>query len=153
MRRHLLCYGLVVLVTLVLSEVFHPLALLQTSAQAGCRTFPATGKTVCGRFLQYWADHGGIAQQGYPISGEFTEVSDLNGQPYTVQYFERAVFEKHPENQPPYDVLLSQFGTIQFRQKYPDGEPGATTPPPAPTPTTQPPAGGSLIEPARRSGR
>jgi hypothetical protein len=27
-----------------------------------------------------------------------------------VQYFERARFEHHPENAPPYDVLLGQFG-------------------------------------------
>ncbi|MFL5735444.1 MAG: alpha/beta fold hydrolase, partial [Chloroflexia bacterium] len=38
---------------------------------------------------------------------------DLNGKPYTVQYFERAVFELHPENAAPYDVLLSQLGTFQ----------------------------------------
>jgi hypothetical protein len=59
-----------------------------------------------------------LAQQGYPISDEFTEVSDLNGQPYTVQYFERAVFEDHPENQPPNDILLSQLGTFQHKAKY-----------------------------------
>ncbi len=108
-------------------------------AQAGCQTFPATGKTVCGRFLQYWQTHGGLAQQGYPISGEFTEVSDLNGQPYTVQYFERAVFEKHPENAAPNDVLLSQLGTFQFKKKYPNGEPGGQQPPPAPPPTGEQP--------------
>src|SRR3954451_19602275 len=84
-------------------------------AQAGCRTFKETGKTVCGRFLQYWQQNGGLAQQGLPLSNEFVEVSDLNGQSYTVQYFERAVFEKHPENQAPYDVLLSQLGAFQFK--------------------------------------
>ena len=34
-------------------------------------------------------------------------MSDLDGKSYTVQYFERAVFELHPENQPPFNVLLS----------------------------------------------
>jgi len=34
-----------------------------------------------------------------------------------VQYFERAVFEAHPENAPPYDVLLSQLGTFRYQQK------------------------------------
>ena len=39
-----------------------------------------------------------------------------------MQYFERAVFEYHPEQtDPPYQVLLSQLGTFQYRQKYPDG--------------------------------
>lgn len=109
---------------------------LPANAQGGCRTFPETGKTACGRFLDYWNTHGGLAQQGFPISNEFTEVSDLNGKPYTVQYFERAVFERHPENQPPYDVLLSQLGTFQFKRKYPNGEPSGQ--PPVPTPVVMP---------------
>jgi len=115
-------------------------------AQGGCRTFTETGKTVCGRFLQYWQQNGGLAQQGFPLSGQFTEVSDLNGKTYTVQYFERAVFELHPENQAPNDVLLSQLGTFQFKRKYPNGEPvGGATPTPRPAP--QPPAiVGQVIE-------
>ncbi|HMA37177.1 MAG TPA: hypothetical protein VKY74_22165 [Chloroflexia bacterium] len=92
-------------------------------AQSGSQTFPQTGKTVSGLFLTYWQTHGALAQQGYPISDEMQEVSDLNGQTYTVQYFERAVFEKHPENQPPYDVLLSQLGTFRYKEKYPTGAP------------------------------
>jgi hypothetical protein len=78
-----------------------------TTAQGTSRTFPETGKTVSGRFLEYWDTHGGLMQQGYPISDEMQEVSDTDGKTYTVQYFERAVFEKHPENAPPNDVLLS----------------------------------------------
>src|SRR5437588_7463529 len=72
-----------------------------TSAQGDSRTFPETGKTVKGKFLAYWNGHGGLAQQGYPISDEMQEISDTNGKTYTVQYFERAVFEAHPENQAP----------------------------------------------------
>ena len=90
------------------------------------RTFPETGKTVRGLFLDYWQNNGGLAQQGYPISDMFTEISGLNGKPYTVQYFERAVFEYHPENQPPFNVLLSQLGTFQYKKKYPNGAPGQT---------------------------
>ena len=89
----------------------------------GSRTFPETRKTVTGLFLDYWEQHGGLAQQGFPISELMSEVSDLDGKTYTVQYFERAVFEYHPENEPPFDVLLSQLGTFQYRQKYPDGAP------------------------------
>jgi hypothetical protein len=90
----------------------------------GGQLFPETGKTVRGIFLDYWQRNGGLAQQGYPISEMFTEVSSLNGKPYTVQYFERAVFEYHPENQPPFNVLLSQLGTFQYKRKYPAGAPG-----------------------------
>ncbi|HET6262913.1 MAG TPA: cupredoxin family copper-binding protein [Chloroflexia bacterium] len=93
-------------------------------AQGTSRTFTETGKTVKGRFLEYWNANGGLAQQGYPISEEFQEKSDLDGKTYTVQYFERAVFELHPENAPPFDVLLSQLGTFRYRAKY-----GAVTTP------------------------
>jgi hypothetical protein len=90
----------------------------QANTSAGSVLFPETGKRVGGRFLEYWQKNGGLAQQGYPISEEFTEKSDVDGKEYRVQYFERAVFELHPENKPPYDVLLSQLGTFQYRQKY-----------------------------------
>ena len=46
-----------------------------TPAQAqgqptGRRFFPETGKTVQGRFLQYWEQNGGLYQQGFPLSDE-----------------------------------------------------------------------------------
>ena len=94
-------------------------------AQQGASiTFPQTGQTLQGKFLAYWNSHGGLAQQGYPITGERQETSDTDGKIYTMQYFERAVFELHPENQPPYDVLLSLLGDTRYKQKYPSGAPG-----------------------------
>jgi hypothetical protein len=84
----------------------------------GTVTFPETGKRLGGAFLQYWLEHGGLMQQGFPISDEFTEVSPLDGRPYTVQYFERAVFEWHPENAPPNNVLLSHLGRFRYQEKY-----------------------------------
>ncbi len=114
MRR--LAYGLVLgLLFLVVSSAEGGRT---TNAQANtnCQAFPQTKQQVCGKFLAYWQQHGGLAQQGYPISPEFIEISSLNGKPYTVQYFERAVFELHPENQPPYDVLLSQLGTYELQR-------------------------------------
>jgi hypothetical protein len=96
---------------------------LSSFAQSGCRTFPETGYRVCGRFLDYWQRNGGLAQQGYPVSGEFYETSEADGKPYLVQYFERAVFELHPENRPPFDVLLTQLGTLVGQQRYELGFP------------------------------
>ena len=90
----------------------------QQPNQTNGQLFTETGHWVGGLFLDYWNRHGGLAQQGFPISDEFTEVSELNGQPYTVQYFERAVFEYHPENEAPNNVLLSQLGTFQYKAKY-----------------------------------
>lgn len=93
----------------------------RVSAQEGSRFFPETGKTVKGRFLEYWQGNGGLAQQGYPIAEPFSELSETDGKTYTVQYFERAVFELHPENKAPNDVLLSLLGNFLYKQKYPAG--------------------------------
>ncbi|MGN6676085.1 MAG: hypothetical protein ACTHMA_22555 [Thermomicrobiales bacterium] len=71
--------------------------------------FPQTGHNVYGPFYQYWTMNGGLAQFGLPLSEPFNQTLE-NGQQYLVQYFERARFEYHAENQPPYDVLLGQFG-------------------------------------------
>jgi len=138
MSKRVLSYMLVALVSMALTTVLQPLSHLQALAQQvqqpRCQTFPETGKTACGRFLEYWQKNGGLAQQGFPLTDTFTEVSDLDGKTYTVQYFERAVFELHPELKPPYDVLLSQLGTFELRERYaggvptpPAGAPGAIT--------------------------
>lgn len=100
--------------------------------------FPQTGKSVYGLFLDYWNTHGGLQQQGYPISNRLLETSELNGKQYQVQYFERAVFEYHPENPSPYNVLLSQLGTSELKRRYPNGVPGAGGPPPSPAATATP---------------
>lgn len=115
--------------------------------QGGCQTFTETGNTVCGKFLQYWQEHGGLPQQGFPISPEIQEKSDLDGKTYTVQYFERAVFESHPENQPPYDVLLSQLGTFRYREKYQSGGTGNGN-----GGSNQQPANVELGDPVERNG-
>jgi hypothetical protein len=72
--------------------------------------FPQTGHNLGGAFLQYWKTTGGLASYGYPISEELREINQADGKTYVVQYFERARFELHPENQPPYNVLLGQMG-------------------------------------------
>ncbi len=93
------------------------------AAQSGCSTFEATGIKVCFDFLDYWTAHGGLAQQGYPITTQIQEISPTDGKVYTVQYFERAVFELHSENEPPDNILLSLLGTFAYKAKYPDGAP------------------------------
>ncbi len=92
-------------------------------ARAADQCFPQTGKCISGEFYAYWLANGGLAQQGLPISEAFDEVSPTNGQTYRVQYFERARFEAHPENQPPYTILLGLLGREQFLVKYPNGRP------------------------------
>ncbi len=76
---------------------------------AGEACFAETGFCVRGRFLEYWQANGGLARNGFPLSNERQEILE-DGNTYTVQYFERARLEYHPENAAPYDVLLGQFG-------------------------------------------
>jgi len=82
--------------------------------QARSRTFPETNQTVSGRFLEVWEAQKDFASSlyinGYPITDKHAEVNFDDGKSYQTQWFERARFEEHPENQKPYDVLLGRLG-------------------------------------------
>jgi hypothetical protein len=108
----------------MLAPLFLVAPRAEAQSQAPCQTYAETGKQVCGKFLDYWRSHGALPIQGFPISNELSEVSETDGKSYTVQYFERAVFEAHPENKPPFDVLLSLAGANFYKMKYPNGAPG-----------------------------
>jgi hypothetical protein len=73
--------------------------------------FTATGHSLAYGFKTYWDRNGGLAQFGYPITEEFKERNPTDGKTYTVQYFERARFEYHPEFAgTKYEVLLGHLG-------------------------------------------
>jgi peptidoglycan-N-acetylglucosamine deacetylase len=71
---------------------------------ASCTYYEPTGHWLCYGFRDYWHAHGGLEIFGYPISEEFREGGTV------VQYFERARFEWHPENRPPWDILGGHLG-------------------------------------------
>jgi hypothetical protein len=79
--------------------------------------FQPTGHNLAGRFKQYWDRRGGLAVYGYPVSEEFAETSPIDGKSYTVQYFERARFEYHPDAPPDYQVQLALLGTEVLRRR------------------------------------
>jgi len=94
-----------------------------TTSDSNCTFVSATGHRLCGGFRQYWQSHGldfgdvgssyreSLTLFGYPISEEFTDpTSGL-----TVQYFERAVFEYHPNNPNPYKVELRLLGSQRLQ--------------------------------------
>ncbi|HET7034142.1 MAG TPA: L,D-transpeptidase family protein [Thermomicrobiaceae bacterium] len=91
---------------------FKPLpANTGAGGDSGRRFFPETGHSLAYGFLKYWQENGGLYVFGYPISEEFSEKNPDTGQVYTVQYFERARFEYHPENQgTQFEVLLGRLG-------------------------------------------
>jgi hypothetical protein len=72
------------------------------------RCFAPVPYCLRGVFARYWEKNGGLEQFGYPITPEVVE--QQGNQTYTVQYTERARLEYHPENSPPYDVLLGLLG-------------------------------------------
>jgi hypothetical protein len=47
------------LLVVVLALIVASLASAPAQAQGNSRTFPETGKTISGAFLQYWTRHGG----------------------------------------------------------------------------------------------
>jgi hypothetical protein len=102
-----------------------PASLTETVPGNGSKTFPETGKTVTGLFLDYWNTHGGLEQEGYPITEAYNEVNDADGQTYITQYFERARFEYHPENgDPKFQVLLGLVGREIYGLKAGNGGTG-----------------------------
>jgi peptidoglycan hydrolase-like amidase len=83
--------------------------------------FPETGHGVHYAFLRFFQRNGGVDLFGYPISEEFQEGG------FTVQYFQRARFEYHPELPERYRVSLGLIGTEylslrQTRAAYAPGE-------------------------------
>jgi N-acetylmuramoyl-L-alanine amidase len=76
------------------------------------RWYPETGHGLHFGFLRYFDSRGGLDVFGYPISEELPEANDDgSGRVYTVQYFQRARFEYHPEHAgTPYEVQLGLLG-------------------------------------------
>ena len=73
--------------------------------------FEQTGQYLGGAFRDYWEHNGGLELFGYPISPEFEEENPADGETYTVQYFERARFEWHPEHEgTEFEVQLGLLG-------------------------------------------
>ncbi|NJK80414.1 MAG: hypothetical protein HC914_11090 [Chloroflexaceae bacterium] len=79
------------------------------------RCFDETGFCIDGRIRDYWEQNGGLPVFGFPISAQRTFT--IEGQPIEAQWFERNRLELHPENAPPYDVLLGRLGVDVLEQQ------------------------------------
>lgn len=102
---------------------FQPLPAAQ-APRADCINLPEVQHRLCGEFRPYWEGHGlelgdegfsfreSLALFGYPISEEFID-PDTG---LVTQYFERAVFEWHPDNPVPDRVLLRRLGAERLEQ-------------------------------------
>jgi hypothetical protein len=89
-------------------EPFRPLEGCANDENREC--FAETGHSLAFAFRAFWQTRGGLAAFGYPISEEFPEKNPDTGEIYTVQYFERARFEYHPEHEgTEFAVLLGRL--------------------------------------------
>jgi hypothetical protein len=88
-------------------RTFAPARAIQNSATR--RYFAQTQQIVQYGFKEIWETRGGQPIFGLPLSGEITETTD-DGRVRTVQYFERARFEYHPDQPPGRRVLISALG-------------------------------------------
>ncbi|HET6261963.1 MAG TPA: CAP domain-containing protein, partial [Chloroflexia bacterium] len=86
------------------------------AAQSDRRCFPQTGECIEGEFRLYWEQNGGLPVFGYPIAPARPEIDAASSSIFLVQWFERNRFELHPENKPPYRVLLGRLGDQLLRQ-------------------------------------
>lgn len=93
------------LIGLMVGTVLFALAPLGLLAQSQSEQyFRETGHTVRGEFFDYFTKHGELNVFGFPITEEF----QLNGR--TVQYFQKARMELHPENPAAQRVQLGLLG-------------------------------------------
>lgn len=80
---------------------------------------PGTGYTVSGKWLEFIKTHGWVDNLGWPRSGVVTD--PFTGQ--TVQYFQRAILEWHPENPDPYKIQRRLIGDIMSPGADPPADP------------------------------
>jgi hypothetical protein len=92
------------------------LAHLPAQAQeADQLCFEQTGYCLTEDIRDFWQQNGGLAVFGLPLSPLHHAV--VEGTWRQVQLFERARLELHPENAPPYQVLLSRLGADVLAQQ------------------------------------
>lgn len=86
-------------------------------AQSGELCFQETGLCIDARFAAYWQQNGGLQVFGYPTSRPFYALNADTGRFHLMQWFERNRLEWHPDNAPPYDVLLGRLGDELLRAR------------------------------------
>lgn len=94
-----------------------PTAPVPCGSTPNCRYFPETKHIVHGVFLEFFENFGGLEAFGYPISELFRDFNDDgSGRAYTMQWFQRARFEHHPEVGPRV-ILLGLLGLEELDKR------------------------------------
>jgi|GEM_PF-1524077 len=94
------------------------LAILSSShaAQEQPLCFKETGQCIGGEIRAFWQQNGGLPVFGFPLAPARPEIAPASAAIFTTQWFERERLELHPENAPPYRVLLGRLGDQRLRQ-------------------------------------
>lgn len=103
-------FGLLAVLTLLAG-----LAPATTRAQNDERCFAETGYCISGRIRSFWEQNGGLPVFGLPLGPQ--QEMMIDGQMIQAQWFERNRLELHPDNPPPYDVLLGRLGVDRLEQQ------------------------------------
>jgi hypothetical protein len=67
-------------------------------------------------FTSFWQSNGGLPVFGYAITAAGPERNTDAPQEFVTQWTERNRFELHPENNPPYQILLGRMGAERLAQ-------------------------------------
>jgi heat shock protein HslJ len=107
---------LALIVTLPLLGALAALNPASARAQAGERCFSETGFCISGTIRAYWEQNGGLPVFGLPLGPE-QSIAGEDGVARQTQWFERHRLEVHPQNPPPYNVLLGRIGVEVLAQQ------------------------------------
>lgn len=120
--RHSLLWLLIVTLSGLLIAAARP------EQSARCFDTDAPGQLcIDDRFLRFWKTNGGLEVFGEPVTEAGVERTPDGT--YTVQYFDKARLELHPENAAPYDVLIGRLGAERMRETLRGTSQGKSSPP------------------------
>jgi hypothetical protein len=94
------------------------LGAISRAQTEGCEFFSETGHYVCDEFLEFYIERGGVEIFGFPLTAAYDD--PLLG--LTVQYFQRARMEWHPDNAPPHRLQLGLL-VDELGYSYPPADP------------------------------
>ena len=109
------------LALLALLAAISPTPAYQAQAPSSSRTFPETGKTVQGRFLDYWDDQRRAGAAGLPhLRRDAGEERRPTARLIRCSISSAPCSSSTPRTSAPYDVLLSLLGSTSVQAEVPE---------------------------------
>src|SRR5688500_2409872 len=106
------------IVALIFTTMLLSLAPQQVDAREICfGDKPEVPACFADPFSGYWESNGGLPVFGYPLNNAQPERNPDLGVSLLTQWTERNRLEAHPENSPPFDILLGRMGAERLLQE------------------------------------